>query len=646
MTSIPQTKGLKDIAGFDAMSHDILINLLKESDNPYTMNTYLTHHLRELTGAGIVILTQCLHCFGGEGHRMVSINPERRKALAESAEFNRLLNIVDYITETQLWEPGSKKGRAEEILSSLSLGLSMAVPISTENIRVGHMFLLNLPDKNNITQVVKILELLSTIVALVFRNSLTFERQERIIAERTSQLKESETLYKTIVESEPECVKTVAPDGTLLDMNPAGLAMVGADSKEEVIGKPIYPLIRKEHRSAFRRLLKGVLKGESGVLTFEIQGIKGVKRWLESHAVPFFDVNGKVSAMLAVTRDITEHKKAEESLKESEEKYRGIFDESVAAVYVFDGNKNFIDSNQAGLELLGYSKEELLSMSIPDVDADPVVVLPAHEQLLSGERIINYEHKLKRKDGTIITVLNNSRPLTDIEGNMIGMQSTLIDITERKGAENKIKASLKEKEVLLREIHHRVKNNLQIISSLLSLQSRHTRDEGVINVLKDSQNRIASMAMIHEKLYTKRDFANIDFSDYIKDLITSLYRTYGVNSEKVLLEMDVKDISLGLDTAIPCGLIINELISNSLKHAFYDCAEGRIKISLKKKGRDEVELVVSDNGTGFPEGLDPDSTETLGLHLVKILVEDQLKGRLRFERKNGTVFKIRFQEKA
>ena len=140
--------------------------------------------------------------------------------------------------------------------------------------------------------------------------------------------------------------------------------------------------------------------------------------------------------------------KMEKKFKESEEKYRGLFDESIAAVYLFDEKKNFLDSNQAGLELLGYSREELLSMSIPDVDADPKVVLPAHEQLLSGHRIINYEHKLLRKDGKVITVLNNSRPLANDDGQIFGMQSTLIDITERKNAEEVIKKKSKELENL------------------------------------------------------------------------------------------------------------------------------------------------------------------------------------------------------
>jgi len=176
--------------------------------------------------------------------------------------------------------------------------------------------------------------------------------------------------------------------------------------------------------------------------------------------------------VLSIARDITERKRAEEELRESEEKYRGLFDESIAAVYLFDEKKNFLDSNQAGLDLLGYSREELLSMSIPDVDADPIVVLPAHEQLLSGDRIINYEHKLKRKDGNVITVLNNSRPLTNDDGQVVGMQSTLIDISARKKAEDMLKQANEELE---QRVEHRTVE-LSISNEQLEIQKKNLEE--------------------------------------------------------------------------------------------------------------------------------------------------------------------------
>jgi PAS domain S-box-containing protein len=193
---------------------------------------------------------------------------------------------------------------------------------------------------------------------------------------------------------------------------------------EEVSGKTDYEFFPKGLAEKYREDDKRIvtLKKTEEIEEKYIQ--EGQEVWVQTVKTPVKD------------EDITERKRAEEALHQGEEKYRGIFDESIAAVYVFDEKKHFIDSNQAGLDLLGYSKDELLSMSIPDVDADPVVVLPAHKQLLSGENIVNYEHQLRRKDGMIITVLNNSKPLTDAKENIIGMQSTLIDITKRKQAED------------------------------------------------------------------------------------------------------------------------------------------------------------------------------------------------------------------
>ena len=213
---------------------------------------------------------------------------------------------------------------------------------------------------------------------------------------------------------------------------------------------------------------------------------------------------------------------------------------------------------------------------------------------------------------------------------------------EHKRMEEQIKASLKEKEVLLREIHHRVKNNMQVISSLLRLQSEYIKDKKYIEMLKESQNRIRSMAFIHEKLYQSKDLANIDFNRYIKSLTDDLFRSYGVSTDKIALKMDIESVSLGVDAAIPCGLIINELVSNSLKHAFPGGREGEIKIVLRRTDGKEIELLVSDDGVGIPEDLDFRNTESLGLQLVTGLSEDQLQGKIELNRAKGTEFRIRF----
>ncbi|MBE0517381.1 MAG: response regulator [Methanophagales archaeon] len=215
---------------------------------------------------------------------------------------------------------------------------------------------------------------------------------------------------------------------------------------------------------------------------------------------------------------------------------------------------------------------------------------------------------------------------------------------ERKCAEKQIKASLREKEILLREIHHRVKNNLQIISSLLYLQSKHIKDAVALDMFRDSQNRIKSMALIHDKLYQFKDLGKIDIAEYIRALATDLFHSYGVEPDGVKLKIDVHEVLLGVDTALPWGLIINELVSNSLKHAFPDGKEGTIRIELLRSVNEHTFiLIVSDTGIGFPKDFDFRNTGTLGLQLVITLVE-QLNGTIELDRSRGTEFKITFAE--
>ncbi len=220
------------------------------------------------------------------------------------------------------------------------------------------------------------------------------------------------------------------------------------------------------------------------------------------------------------------------------------------------------------------------------------------------------------------------------------------EIKERIRAEEQIKASLKEKEVLLKEIHHRVKNNLQVISSMLRLQARNVGDQLTLQVLEESQNRIRSMALIHERLYRSQDLAKVDFGVYIRDLAIHLVRSYQAHLSHIDLNVDADGIFLDVDTAIPCGLIVNELISNSMKYAFPDTDKGKILVEIHSNHNDgsdkeQLTMVVSDNGVGIPPDLDYRNTGSLGLQLVNALV-DQLEGSLELHNNEGTEFKITF----
>lgn len=215
------------------------------------------------------------------------------------------------------------------------------------------------------------------------------------------------------------------------------------------------------------------------------------------------------------------------------------------------------------------------------------------------------------------------------------------EVQQRKEAQEKINNSLQEKVVLLREIHHRVKNNLQVISSLLNLQSSYIEDAKALEIFRESQNRVRSMALIHEKLYQSKDLNKVDFSEYIDSLTSDLIRSYNIDRSRIKFKSNVQEILLGVDTAILCGLIINELISNSFKHAFPEDVSGEVAVELSKRESEKYELIVRDNGVGLPEYIDYKNTDSLGLQLV-VSLTDQLGGDISLTRNGCTEFKIIF----
>ena len=250
-----------------------------------------------------------------------------------------------------------------------------------------------------------------------------------------------------------------------------------------------------------------------------------------------------------------------------------------------------------------------------------------------------YEFRILAKDGTIKTVEPATVHIGEKEE--LKVMGILRDVTDRKQAEERIKTSLREKDVLIREIHHRVKNNMQIISSLLRLQSRSIGEPGMAEMFNESQNRIRTMALIHEKLYQTKDLSSINFGQYIRSLTVHLFHTYKINPNVIRMNTEVEDVFLDINRAIPCGLIINELVSNSLKHAFPDNKKGKICIKLELNNKSKIKLTVSDNGVGLPKSINFREPETLGLQLVSDLI-NQLEGTVKLERARGTAFHISF----
>ncbi|MHB1042223.1 MAG: histidine kinase dimerization/phosphoacceptor domain -containing protein [Eubacteriales bacterium] len=342
-------------------------------------------------------------------------------------------------------------------------------------------------------------------------------------------------------------------------------------------------------------------------------------------------------------------KSREKALKESEDRY------ALAVRGVNDGLWDWnIKTGEAYFSprwksMLGYEEDEITNrieewkkLVHPDDIGRVMEDIATH--LAGLTPYYRNEHRLLHKDGSYRWILVRGIAVRDDNGEHYRAAGSHTDITERKKVEDQIKASLKEKEVLLREIHHRVKNNMQVISSLLRLQSGALHDETHSEMCRDSQNRVKSMSLIHEKLYQSEDLASIDFREYIQSLVDGLLKSYGTDPDRILLKIEFQDIRLGIDTAIPCGLLINEMVTNSLKHAFPGGRKGEIRIALRFTGKDEIELVMADSGIGMPENLDFRKTESLGLQLITTLAEEQLKGEIRLSREKGTEFLIRFRE--
>ncbi len=259
---------------------------------------------------------------------------------------------------------------------------------------------------------------------------------------------------------------------------------------------------------------------------------------------------------------------------------------------------------------------------------------------------LGYPVKLQDKTiGSLCIVDIKTRHFSENEINIISTLAKALSIEEeRKLAEEKLLKSLNEKDILLKEIHHRVKNNMQIISSLLKLQSRNIKNESVQKLFQNSQNRVRTMALIHEKLYASSDFTKIDFKAYVNTLINYLSRDYHVNTLEICFDIDIDQLYLNINSAIPLGLIVNELVTNSMKYAFPDRDKGEIRIIMKHRD-DRIQLTISDNGVGLPESFKISESNTLGLELVKALI-DQLHGNLEISRKGGgTTFLIDFSEK-
>lgn len=383
--------------------------------------------------------------------------------------------------------------------------------------------------------------------------------------------------------------------------------------------------------------------GREQVLESSIRLSEGVLHY-QTRIVPEFNQVGAVVSVLAVARDISALKQTEAALRASEELFRQVFDEAPIAISLIDlETLKIAQRNSVHREMFGYSDAELSAMSLADfthpddADAD----LEQIHNLIDGSILrFQIEKRFIKRNGDVMWTNLTATLIRDQNGNPHYSMGMIEDITARKQAEEQLKTSLKEQEVLLKEIHHRVKNNLQTVSSLLALQMSSIHDPEILAPFKESQNRVKAMALIHEKLYQSSSLAQVNLAEYIRKLAMDLLYSYNAPSV-IRLHVDVPEIELPLDAVIPCGLIINELVSNALKYAFPDGRSGEVSILFFKLDANQYTLVVQDNGVGVPETVDFQTAKSLGLRLVHAFSR-KLRGTLELDRSSGSTFKITF----
>jgi PAS domain S-box-containing protein len=449
----------------------------------------------------------------------------------------------------------------------------------------------------------------------------------------------SPTALEPFLEAAPDAIVVIDSAGRMVIANGVAGRLFGYD-REELLGHPIEMLVPSrlqarhgEHRERYFREPRTRPMGEG----LELAGRRkdGTEFPVEISLSPLATPDRQL--VISIIRDVGDRRK-------TEAQFRSFLEAGPDAIVMADRQGRIVLLNSQTERLFGYHREELLGRPV-----ETLVPARFHERhvahragYFTDPRVrpmgSGFELFGRRRDGAEFPVEISLSPIETDEGVLVS--AAIRDITDRKQVENRLRASLQEKEVLLREIHHRVKNNLQIVSSMLNLQMEQLHDKEALVLFQESQARVHSIALFHEKLYQSRDLSRVSIADYLDGLVAGLVSTYGVNPDRIALRTSLQDVPMSVDAAIASGLIVNELVSNALKYAFPDEREGEVSIGLRREGS-EVVIEVHDNGVGFPAGLDFRSAGSLGLKLVTIFTE-QTGGRLDLDRNGGTRFTVRF----
>ncbi|MDX1925596.1 MAG: PAS domain S-box protein [Pirellulaceae bacterium] len=456
-------------------------------------------------------------------------------------------------------------------------------------------------------------------------------------------LRASEELFRQAFEYSAVGMALVSPDGQFLRVN-ASLQSILGYTEAELLQTTCVAVTAPEDRAADKQWVEPMLAGRMDRHSTEKRYIRsdGSVVWVLLTVSIVRDKAHRPVNFVAQFQDVTARRVAELAVRESEEKLRIFVENAPAGVAMLDRELRYISYSRRWLTDYGLGKQHLVGRSHYEVFPEITDRWKAiHRRCLTGVSEFCEQDRFDRGDGSASYLRWEIQPWYDATGAVGGLVFFTELITDRINAEEQIKASLREKESLLKEVHHRVKNNLQIITSLLNLQAETVQDPTTLKLLRESQNRVRSMALVHETLYRSGDLGWIDFGTYVDAICSYLSRAYGIDNYRIHIEVHVDQISLDLDRAIPCGLIINELVSNALKYAFPENRSGRITVQLTSNSDQNYTLAVEDDGVGLPPDLDLGKIKSLGLQLVSDLVR-QLNGSIVIATAPRAGFFIRF----
>jgi PAS domain S-box-containing protein len=461
-------------------------------------------------------------------------------------------------------------------------------------------------------------------------------------------LRENQMMLTHIFDSVPQSIFWKDRSGVYLGCNENFARTVELAHATQIVGKTDYDLPWSHAEAEAYRADDQEVIGQNQPKRHIIEPGRtadGTPIWADTTKVPLTDATGNPYGVLGVYEDISERRRVEEALKASERIFSTIFSATPAMMAIANlADNRLLKVNPSFLEAMGLSEAETIGQTS---EALGLLATPAERthrlaELRENSSIKSFEMQLRRKDGCLLTVVASSEIIT--LDNQPCLLTSALDITERKQANEQIRAALVEKETLLRELYHRTKNNMNVIIAMLSLQAAHTQDSTVETIFRETENRIQAMSLVHQMLYQAQDLSHVNMRQYVEALISRILQGYSLAVSRVALELDIEEINVLIDIAIPCGLILNELVINALKYAFPANRKGTLKIQLSRIDPQTLELIFSDNGVGVSPEFDFRAQETLGFQTIIALTEHQLQGQASFENTGGITWRLRFTD--